>query len=84
MKTHNKTSVLLVEDDVDLRNTISENLTAVDYKVYAAKKSVEGLDFFKKYDIDVCVLDIEMTGIDGFALFKALYIPDFKRGYEKR
>ena len=68
MKTHNKTSVLLVEDDVDLRNTISENLTAVDYKVYAAKKSVEGLDFFKKYDIDVCVLDIEMTGIDGFAL----------------
>ena len=68
MKTHNKTSVLLVEDDVDLRNTISENLNAVDYKVYAAKKSVEGLDFFKKYDIDVCVLDIEMTGIDGFAL----------------
>ena len=68
MKTHNKTSVLLVEEDVDLRNTISENLNAVDYKVYAAKKSVEGLDFFKKYDIDVCVLDIEMTGIDGFAL----------------
>ena len=68
MKTHNKTSVLLVEDDVDLRNTISESLNAVDYKVYAAKKSVEGLDFFKKYDIDVCILDIEMTGIDGFAL----------------
>ena len=68
MKTHNKTSVLLVEDDAELRNTISENLNAVDYKVYAAKKSVEGLDYFKKYDIDVCVLDIEMTGIDGFAL----------------
>ena len=68
MKTHNKTSVLLVEEDVDLRNSISENLNAVDYKVYAAKKSVEGLDFFKKYDIDVCILDIEMTGIDGFAL----------------
>ena len=68
MKTHNKTSVLLVEEDVDLRNSISENLNAVDYKVYAAKKSIEGLDFFKKYDIDVCVLDIEMTGIDGFAL----------------
>ena len=68
MKTHNKTSVLLIEEDVDLRNTISENLNAVDYKVYAAKKSIEGLDFFKKYDIDVCILDIEMTGIDGFAL----------------
>lgn len=68
MKAHNKTSVLLVEDDVDLRNTISENLNSVDYKVYAAKKSIEGLDFFKKYDIDVCILDVEMTGIDGFAL----------------
>ena len=32
------------------------------------KRSIEGLDFFKKYDIDVCILDIEMTGIDGFAL----------------
>ncbi len=68
MKTHNKTSVLLVEEDIDLRNSISETLNAVDYKVYAAKKSIEGLDFFKKYDIDVCILDIEMTGIDGFAL----------------
>ena len=42
MKTLNKTSVLLVEDDVDMRNTISENLKAVDYKVYATRKSIEG------------------------------------------
>ena len=68
MKTLNKTSVLLVEDDVELRNTISENLKAVDYKVYATRKSVEGLDLFKKYDIDICILDVEMTGMDGFAL----------------
>lgn len=68
MKTLDKTSVLLVEDDVDLRNTIDENLKAVDYKVYTTKKSIEALDLFKKYDIDICILDIEMTGIDGFAL----------------
>ena len=68
MKTLNKTSVLLVEDDIDLRNIISESLKAVDYKVYATKKSIDALEVFKKYDIDVCVLDIEMTGIDGFAL----------------
>ena len=68
MKTLDKTSVLLVEDDVDLRNTINENLKAVDYKVYATKKSIEALDLFKKYDIDICILDIEMIGIDGFAL----------------
>ncbi len=68
MKTYNKTSVLLVEEDSDLRNSISESLNAVDYKVYTVKKSIEGLDYFKKYDIDVCILDVEMTGIDGFAL----------------
>ena len=68
MKTLNKTSVLLVEDDLDLRNTISESLKAVDYKVYASRKSIEGLDLFKKYDVDVCVLDVEMSGMDGFAL----------------
>lgn len=68
MKTYNKTSILLVEEDLELRNTISESLNAVDYKVYAVRKSIEGLDYFKKYDIDVCILDVEMTGIDGFAL----------------
>lgn len=68
MKTLNKTSVLLVEDNLDLRNNIGENLRSVGYKVYAAKKSIEGIDLFKKFDIDVCVLDVEMTGMDGFAL----------------
>ncbi|MBQ8761256.1 MAG: response regulator transcription factor [Bacteroidales bacterium] len=68
MKTLNKTSVLLVEDNLDLRNNIGENLRSVGYKVYAAKKSVEGIELFKKFDIDVCVLDVEMTGMDGFAL----------------
>mgnify|MGYP006392902881 CR=1 FL=1 len=62
MKTLNKTSVLLVEDNLDLRNDIGENLRSVGYKVYAAKKSVEGIELFKKFDIDVCVLDVEMTG----------------------
>ncbi|MBQ8221886.1 MAG: response regulator transcription factor [Bacteroidales bacterium] len=68
MKTLNKTSVLLVEDNLDLRNSIGENLRSVGYKVYAAKKSIEGIDLFKKFDIDVCVLDVEITGMDGFAL----------------
>lgn len=68
MKTLNKTSVLLVEDDMELRNTISDNLKAVDYKVHAARKGLEALELFKKYDIDICVLDIETNGMDGFAL----------------
>ena len=33
MKTLNKTSVLLVEDDLDLRNMISDSLKTVDYKL---------------------------------------------------
>lgn len=68
MKTLNKTSVLLVEDDLDLRNMISDSLKTVDYKIYTTKKSIEGLDLFKKYDIDICILDLELSGIDGLAL----------------
>lgn len=68
MKTLNRISVLLVEDNPDLRNTISENLKAVDYKVYATDKGLDALDLFKKYDIDICILDVEMSGLDGFAL----------------
>lgn len=68
MKTLNKTSVLLVEDDIDMRNTISDSLKAVDYKVYTTRKSTEGIEYFKKYDIDLCIIDVELSGIDGFAL----------------
>lgn len=68
MKTINRISVLLVEEQSDLRNTISDNLKAVDYKVYATNKGLDALDLFKKNDIDICVLDVEMSGLDGFAL----------------
>ena len=68
MKTIDKTSVLLVIDESDLRNSISESLKTVDYKVYNTKKSTEGLELFKKFDIDICIIDVELTGIDGFAL----------------
>lgn len=83
MKTHNKTSVLLVEDDIELRNTISESLKNVDYKVYAARKSVEALELFKKYDVDICVIDVETSGMDGFALSAQIRIlnPDMPMIY---
>ena len=68
MKTLNKTSVLLIEDESNLRESISDGLKAVDYKVYTTRKSTEGLELFKKFDIDICVIDVELTGIDGFAL----------------
>lgn len=68
MKTINRISVLLIEDDLDLRNMINESLKAVDYKVYSTKKSMEGLDFFKKYDVDLCIIDLELSGIDSFSL----------------
>lgn len=68
MKTNNKTSVLLVEDDANLRNNISNSLSSVDYRVYTTRKSTEGLELFKKFDIDLCIIDVELTGIDGFAL----------------
>ena len=58
MKTIDKTSVLLVIDESDLRNSISESLKAVDYKVYNTKKSTEGLELFKKFDIDICIIDV--------------------------
>lgn len=68
MKTLNKISILVVEDDLNLRNQLKECLEAVEYKVYVTRSSVEGLEIFKKYDIDLCIYGVELNETDGFAL----------------
>jgi Response regulators consisting of a CheY-like receiver domain and a winged-helix DNA-binding domain len=48
--------------------SLQEFLKTMEFKVYFAANSIEGLDSFKKHDIDLCIIDTDLQGIDGFAL----------------
>ena len=61
-------SILVVEDDIDLRNDISEILSEAEYKVLQAGNGKEAIDISKDSIPDLVVSDIMMPNIDGYGL----------------
>ena len=60
-----KRTILLVDDDPDIREFISFNLDKEGFKVETAKNGVEGVELCKKYKPDLVLLDVMMPGMDG-------------------
>jgi len=62
--------VLLVEDDVVIRNLVRRTLERAGYRVLAAADVVEALTFSSNYSgrIDILLTDIDMPRLDGISL----------------
>jgi two-component system, OmpR family, response regulator VicR len=67
-----KYKILLVEDDLNLGEILREYLEMKGYKTTLCRDGVEGLQVFKKYKFDLCILDIMMPKKDGFTLAKEI------------
>ncbi len=65
MERNNK-SVLVVDDDRDLRYMLSVRLVSAGYIVYAAANGLEALEQMGKHSIDVVLTDYRMPKMDGF------------------
>lgn len=60
-----KRTILLVDDDPDIREFISFNLEKEGFKVETAKNGAEGVELCKKHKPDLVLLDVMMPGMDG-------------------
>ena len=60
------TKILIVEDEIDIREGISEYLSEVGYDVMVAEDGQEGIDLFKSNEFDLVLLDIMLPKINGF------------------
>lgn len=60
-----KVRVLLVDDEEDFVNQLSERLVLRDYDVYSCCSGEEAVDRLKSYNYDVVILDVLMPGMDG-------------------
>ncbi len=66
------TTLLLVEDDQTLRETLAYNLTREGYAVIHAGDGVAALDLARTHSPDLVLLDIMLPGLDGLTVCRTL------------
>ena len=67
-------TILVIEDNEKLRNTVGDFLETSDYKVIQAADGLEGLAKFEANEkkIDLVILDIMLPGLDGQNVLKKI------------
>ena len=68
----NTASIMVVEDDGELREALSETLTLAGYKVATAGDGQEALAQLDEQSFDLIVSDIQMPRMDGHHLLKKI------------
>ncbi len=64
--------ILIVEDDIAIRDLIAINLQIIGYEVVVAGDGNEGRRIFESENIDLILLDVMLPGINGFELIEII------------
>ena len=67
-----KQTILLVDDDVNIRRVLETRLTMFGYDVATASDGEEALALFQTVQPDLVVLDVMMPKMDGYGVIQAL------------
>ena len=60
------TTILLVDDDPDLRDALAEQLTSVaDFTVREAETAIQGVELAQGAEISLILLDVDLPDLDG-------------------
>ncbi len=66
------TDILIVEDNLELSRLLCDFLRAEDYTVSVAPDGSRALQLYEKYGARLVLLDINLPGMDGFAVCKRI------------
>ena len=66
------TKILLIEDDMTVRENTAEILELSDYQVQTASDGVKGVEEAKNFKPDIIVCDIMMPELDGYGVLENL------------
>ncbi len=67
-----KATLLYVEDDESLRYVTQDNLSLANYQVVACADGQSALEAFHDQPIDLCIIDVMLPKVDGFAVAKEI------------
>jgi DNA-binding NtrC family response regulator len=62
--------LLIVDDEVELKNALCETLAEEGYQTVGASSAAEGLKALAKQDFDILLSDLMMPGMDGIGLLR--------------
>lgn len=68
----NKPLILIIEDDVDMANLLSESISKANYRVRIAYSGIEGLRLAKELELSAILLDVMMPEMDGWKVLQEL------------
>jgi two-component system, response regulator, stage 0 sporulation protein F len=71
--------ILIIEDEVNLRQLYQTEFTEEGYQVVLAKNGFEGINLCKSENPDLVVIDIRMPGMDGLDAISTILDHDRKR-----
>jgi len=60
--------ILVVEDDPDLREALSDTLTLSRYRVHAAVDGAHAIELLKEHAVGLVITDVQMPNMNGIAL----------------
>ncbi len=70
--------ILLVEDEVTLRDTLALNLEVEGFDVVTASDGEKGIDQFRKARFDLIILDVMLPKMDGFTVCETIRLQNDK------
>jgi DNA-binding NtrC family response regulator len=72
LMNYQKTYLLVLDDERDIREEINECLTIHDIRVYEAGTPAEAFSVLANSPVDIVILDINLPEMNGFDVFKEI------------
>lgn len=69
---NNKTTVLIIEDEMSIRNFMTTILTNNNYRVIAASSGSEAISLIGSHGPDIILLDLGLPDMDGLSVLKSV------------
>ena len=70
MESIEKATILVVDDQLDIRILAKRILEGVGYRVIMAEDGIQALELLSEHHVDLIVADIAMPNLNGYQLFE--------------
>lgn len=70
--TTDKPSILIIDDDTNLRKTLTDILRAKGYETLAAKDGTEGLSLLRQHTVHLALVDLRLPDISGLEILSTI------------